>query len=66
LGDLDVGGKIILKHIKEMGFEDVDCIYLAQDRTQWRVSVNTMSPRIPEKEGNSLSSYQVLIKDSAQ
>jgi hypothetical protein len=28
-------------NIKEIGFEDVDCIYLTQDRVQWRALLNT-------------------------
>jgi hypothetical protein len=34
--------------LREIGFGDVDCIHLAQDRNMWRVLVNTvMSLRVP-------------------
>jgi hypothetical protein len=34
--------------LREIGFEDVDCIYLAQDRDRWRAVVNTvMNLRVP-------------------
>ena len=32
----------IINDLKEIGWEDVDCIYLAQDRDMWRVLVNTV------------------------
>jgi hypothetical protein len=28
--------------LREIGFEDVDCIYLAQERAWWRAFVNTV------------------------
>jgi hypothetical protein len=42
-------GRITLRWILgEIGFGDVDCIHLAQDRDKWRALVNTvMSLRFP-------------------
>jgi hypothetical protein len=34
--------------LREIGFGDVDCIHLAQDRDRWRALVNTvMNLRVP-------------------
>jgi hypothetical protein len=41
LGDLGVDVKIIMDH-KEMGYEDVDWINVAQDRVQWQALVKTV------------------------
>jgi hypothetical protein len=47
LEDQDVGGRIILKLIREIGWGDMDRIDLTQDRDQWRVLVNTiMNPQV--------------------
>jgi hypothetical protein len=36
LGDLDENGRVISDiDLKEMGYEGVDLIHLAQDRVQW-------------------------------
>jgi len=35
-------------HLKEMGYDDVDCIHLTQDRDQSQALVNTvMNLRVP-------------------
>jgi hypothetical protein len=39
--------------LKEIGWESVEWIHLAQDRDQWRAVVNTvMKLRVPYKAGN--------------
>jgi hypothetical protein len=44
--DQDVGGSTILKWIlREIGWDDMDWIDLAQDRDQWRAVVNTVINR---------------------
>jgi hypothetical protein len=54
--DLRVDGKIIMD-LREIWWEDVDWIHLAQDREQWWAFVNTvMNIWIPHKAGNSLTS----------
>jgi hypothetical protein len=47
--DQDVGGWAILKWIlRDIGWDGVDWIELAQDRDQWRVLVNTvMNIQVP-------------------
>jgi hypothetical protein len=47
--DLGVDGRIILeRYLKEIGWGDMGCVYLAQDRDQWRAVVNTvMNLRVP-------------------
>jgi hypothetical protein len=41
--DLGVDGRTTLRLILgEIGFGDVDCIYLAQDRDAWQALVNTV------------------------
>jgi hypothetical protein len=43
--------------VKELGYEGVDWTYVAQDRVQWQVILNTaMNLRVPLREGNSLTS----------
>jgi hypothetical protein len=43
--DQDVGGWTILKWIlREIGWDGMDWIDLAQDRDQWRALVNTVIP----------------------
>jgi hypothetical protein len=37
-----VGGRIILKWISKTESEDANRVYLAEDRVQWRVLVNTV------------------------
>jgi hypothetical protein len=39
--DLNIGGRIILRWISEIGWGGMDWIDLAQDRDQWRALVNT-------------------------
>jgi hypothetical protein len=53
----DVGGWIILKWIRERGWDGVGWIDLAQeDRDQWRAHVNTiLNLRVPQNFGNFLS-----------
>jgi hypothetical protein len=47
--DPGVDGKMILEWIlREMGWEGVEWIHLAQDRDQWQAVVNTvMNLRVP-------------------
>jgi hypothetical protein len=40
LKDLCVGGRIILKCLREIGFGDADWIHLAHDKVQGRALVN--------------------------
>jgi hypothetical protein len=43
--------------LKEIGWDDMDWINLAQDRNQWRALVNTvMDLRVPQNAGKFLSS----------
>jgi hypothetical protein len=55
LEDLGVDGRIILKWIlKEVGWEGVDWIDMAQDRDRWRAVVSAvMNPRVPYTAGIS-------------
>jgi hypothetical protein len=42
--------------IREIGWEGVDWMHLAQDREQWRALVYTvLNLRVPQKEGNLTS-----------
>jgi hypothetical protein len=61
LEDQDVGGWTILKRIlREIGWDVIDWIDLAQDRNQWRALVNTrMNIRVPENAGKFLSSCRI-------
>lgn len=36
LGNLGIGGRIILKWILKEGCEDVDWVHVAQNRVQWQ------------------------------
>jgi hypothetical protein len=55
--DQDVGGRIILKWILDMGWSGMDWIHLAKDRDQWRALVNmVMNFRDPSNIGNFLNS----------
>jgi hypothetical protein len=48
MGDLVVGGRITLKGILKIGYDDVDWICLAWNRAEWRAVVNTlMNLRVP-------------------
>jgi hypothetical protein len=41
-------GDIIKMYLKEAGYEDVNWIYVGQDRNQWQSVVNTvMKLRVP-------------------
>jgi hypothetical protein len=42
LEDVGVDGGNIIMGLREVGWEAVDWIYLAQDRDQWRILVNTV------------------------
>jgi hypothetical protein len=42
LGKLGIGGRIILKWVREIGHEGMYCIHLARDRIQWHSLVNTV------------------------
>jgi hypothetical protein len=47
--------------LREVGWEGVDWIYLAQDRGKWRAVVNTvMNARVPYGAGNPLTSRVTL------
>jgi hypothetical protein len=46
--DIDLGGRIILEWILEIGWSGMDSIDLAQDRDQWRALVHTvMNLQVP-------------------
>jgi hypothetical protein len=38
--DLGVGGRITLRHLREIGIEGANWIQLAQDRVHWQACVN--------------------------
>jgi hypothetical protein len=59
--DQDVGGWIILKWIsREIGWDGVGWIDMAQDRDQWRVLVNTiLNFRVPQYAGKLLSACTI-------
>jgi len=47
--------------LMELGWEDVDWMYLVQNRNQWRAVVNTvMNCRFPKREGNFLTSWLII------
>jgi hypothetical protein len=50
--------------LREIGWEGVDCIHLAQDRDQWRDVNTVMKLRIPGKAGSFLTSCKILKKVS--
>jgi hypothetical protein len=39
--DPEAGGRIILKHLKEVGCDDADWIHVTQNRDHWRALINT-------------------------
>jgi hypothetical protein len=46
--------------LREIGWDGVDWVDLAQDRYQWRALVNTvMNLRVPENAGKFLSSCTI-------
>jgi len=46
--DLGVGGRITLRHLREIGIEGANWIQLAQDRVQWQACVNMiMNLQVP-------------------
>jgi hypothetical protein len=50
----------IKMNLREVGWDDMDWIYLAQDRDQWRTVVNTvMNLCVPYNPGKSLSSCTI-------
>jgi hypothetical protein len=54
LEDLGVDWDDIRMDLKEIGWQIVDWMHLAQDRDQWRALVNTvMNLLVPEKSGIS-------------
>jgi len=47
----------IIMYLREIGWEGVDWLHLAQDRDQWRSVVDTvMNLRVPQQTVNFLSS----------
>ena len=59
LEDRGVDGKIILRHLQEVGMGGTDWIDLVQDRERWRVLVNAVrNRRVPESAGNFLTSAE--------
>jgi hypothetical protein len=53
--------------VREIGWECVDWIDVAQDRGQWQVVVNGNEPEVPKKGGEFLDylSDYYLLKNSA-
>jgi hypothetical protein len=55
-------------YLKEMGYEAVDWIHMAQDRVQWRILVSTVMylwvPKKCREILDQLSDYELLKKDS--
>jgi hypothetical protein len=58
--DQDIGGWTILKCLREIGWDGMDWIDLAQDNDQWRALVNTvMNLRVSQNSGKFLSSCTI-------
>jgi hypothetical protein len=54
--DFGLGGSIIRMDVREIGWEVVDWIYLAQNKDHWRTLVKTvMNSRIPFKGEGGIS-----------
>jgi hypothetical protein len=57
LKNLGVDGNNIRMDLREIGWKDMDWMYLDQDRDQWQALVNTvMNFRVPYHTGNLLNS----------
>jgi hypothetical protein len=55
------GKNNIRMNLREMKWEVVDCIHLAQDSDQWQSLVNTVTNlQVPEKVGNFLTTWATL------
>ena len=47
-GDPGIDGRIILRHLQEVGYEGMDWINLVQDRDSWQAFVNAvMNLQVP-------------------
>lgn len=64
LGDLGVNGRISLKlDLTDIGYEDVNCIHLAQDKMQWHSCEQSTAHSGSIKESNLLACrVTVLLK----
>jgi hypothetical protein len=59
--DLGLDGRIILKWILEVGFEDGDITEISPDRIQWRAAVKAvMNPRVLQKTRHFLNSLSTI------
>jgi hypothetical protein len=66
--DVGVDASLILEWIRDVGWEVVNWVNLAQDRDQWRALLNkAMNLRVTAKSKHSLTNRvtQLLKKDSA-